>query len=411
MSDFIQYGSISTLHLLKDRDSEQIEMELRKTSRIRPIALVLPSLVTEMGSPALATIISVLKTIDYLREIIVTLGPATADEFAQAKIYFSPLRKEGRRVRIIWNDGDGIQSLYREIEKSGLAVGPHGKGRSAWMAFGYTIARKESHVIALHDCDIITYERNLLNRLVYPTAMPILGYEFCKGYYSRVTDRMHGRVTRLLVTPLIRSLIKILGDLPILRYYGSFRYPLAGEFSMLAGLARVNRIPADWGLEVGVLAEVFRNCSTNRVCQVELAHTYDHKHQDLSPDDPQKGLNKMAIDICQTVFRVLYSLGVCPRHGFFNALRATFIREAQDLADIYHDDAQINGLKYDRHGEATAIETFAEAIRISAEVIRDNPLGQPLIPNWNRVLDAIPDFDDRVAQVVDDDNEDFAGGS
>ena len=91
--------------------------------------------------------------------------------------------------------------------------------------------------------------------------MPDLDYKFCKGYYSRVTDRMHGRVTRLLITPLINALMKILGPLPLLQYLNSFRYPLSGEFSMVADLALINRIPADWGLEVGVLAEVFRNCS------------------------------------------------------------------------------------------------------------------------------------------------------
>lgn len=41
------------------------------------------------------------------------------------------------------------------------------------------------------------------------------------------------------------------------------------EFSMDVNLARVNRIPGDWGLEVGTLAEVYRNTSINRVCQEE----------------------------------------------------------------------------------------------------------------------------------------------
>jgi glucosyl-3-phosphoglycerate synthase len=31
-----------------------------------------------------------------------------------------------------------------------------------------------------------------------------------------------------------------------------------------------------------MLVEVFRNCSLKRICQVELAENYDHKHQDLS---------------------------------------------------------------------------------------------------------------------------------
>jgi glucosyl-3-phosphoglycerate synthase len=401
MSDFIQIGPIATLHLLGDRDPASLEAELEEASKIRRTALVLPSLISEMDGPALGRIMSVLESVNYLSEIVVTLGPATADEFERACRYFQPLRREGRRVRLIWNNGERISSLYREIGQAGLSVGPEGKGRSAWMAYGYIVGRRESYVIALHDCDIVSYDRNLLNRLVYPTVMPNLDYEFCKGYYSRITDRMHGRVTRLLVSPLIHALIKILGHRPILEYLDAFRYPLAGEFSMVADLARVNRIPADWGLEMGVLAEVYRNCALGRICQVELCHNYEHKHQDLSETDPESGLNKMAIDICKTIFRVLNSIGVVLGPGFFNTLRSAFLREAQDHTAVYHDDALINGLHYDRHSEATAIETFTEAIRIAGDVIQENPLGPPLIPNWNRVFSAIPNFAPKLIEYVD----------
>lgn len=404
MSDFLQPGPISTLHLLGERHMPTVEGEIEEASKARPIALVLPCLISEMDGPALKVIMSALESINYIGEVIVTLGPASQEEFLRACDYFLPLRAEGRRVRIIWNDGENIQLLYNEIEDAGLSAGPHGKGRSAWMAYGYVVCRRESYVIALHDCDILSYTRSLLNRLVYPTVMPTLDYEFCKGYYSRVTDQMHGRVTRLFMTPLIRALIRMLGHLPILEYYDSFRYPLAGEFSMVADLARVNRIPADWGLEVGVLAEVYRNCSLNRICQVELSHNYEHKHQELSIDDPGSGLHKMAIDIGKTIFRVLCSTGVVLSSGFFNTLRATFLREAQDRMAMYHDDARINGLQYDRHEEARAVDVFTEALFVSGGEIRENPLGLPLIPNWNRVFSAVPDIAQKLLAAVEGDN-------
>jgi glucosyl-3-phosphoglycerate synthase len=407
MSDFLQADPISNLHLLGEQEVSIIGREIEEASRIRPIALVLPCLISELDGRALGRIIEVLQSVDYLREILVTLGPTTTDEFARACDYFAPLAKAGRTVRLIWNDGARIQTLYREIENAGLSPGAHGKGRSAWMAYGYVLASGECYVIALHDCDILSFTKSLLDRLVYPTVMPTLDYEFCKGYYSRVTDRMHGRVTRLLVTPLIHSLIRILGPLPLLRYFRSFRYPLSGEFSMISDLARVNRIPADWGLEVGVLAEVYRNCSLNRVCQVELCQNYDHKHQDLSEGDPEKGLFKMSIDISKTLFRALYSSGVVLGQGFLNTLRATFLKEAQDRMRMYRDDARINGLVYDRHGEATSIDMFTEAIRIAGETIEKNPMGLPLIPNWNRVFSALPDFEAKLLDAVEKDNRRF----
>lgn len=73
------------------------------------------------------------------------------------------------------------------------------------LAYGYVLARGQSEVIALHDCAIVTYSRELLARLCYPVVNSNLDYVFCKGFYSRVTNKMHGRVTRLLVTPLETS--------------------------------------------------------------------------------------------------------------------------------------------------------------------------------------------------------------
>ena len=98
-------------------------------------------------------------------------------------------------------------------------------------------------------------------------------------------------MTRLFVTPLdALSLKRTLGrELPLLEFVHGFRYPLAGEFAMKTPLARQVRIPSDWGLEVGLLAEVFRNASPQRVCQVELCDNYDHKHQELSPRRPDRG--------------------------------------------------------------------------------------------------------------------------
>jgi glucosyl-3-phosphoglycerate synthase len=280
-----------------------------------------------------------------------------------------------------------------------------GKGRAAWIAYGYVLAEESSEVITLHDCDILSYSRELLVRLCYPVANPNLGYEFCKGYYQRVTDRMYGRVTRLFITPIIRSLQKILGYLPFLVYLDSYRYPLAGEFSMDVDLARVNRIPSDWGLEVGVLAEVFRNVSPKRICQVDLCDNYEHKHQNLSSDNPEGGLLKMCIDISISLFRTLSSQGAIFSDGFFSTLISTYLRTAQDTMERYSDDAVINDLLFYRHDETLAVETFVKGLGIASKSFVEDPLGSPLIPNWNRVTSAIPDILDLLRQAVDDDNE------
>ncbi len=402
MADLHQTGVLATFHKLGDSNLEKIEAELSWYSQERPIALVLPSLYSELEGKALKGIIRELKGVQYIKEVVVALGNSTKKEFDRAREFFSVLPQT---TKLIWMDGDKIKDVFNTIESARLHVGDVGKGKSAWMAYGYIIAQKNIDVIALHDCDILTYNRELLARLCYPVTNPNLDYEFCKGFYSRVTDRMHGRVTRLLVTPLIRSLKKILGHLPLLEFLDSFRYPLAGEFSMDVDIARVNRIPGDWGLEVGVMAEVYRNCAVRRVCQVEITDNYEHKHQSLSPDDPSKGLLKMCIDISKSLFRTLASEGVVFSDGFFKTLIATYVRTSQDMLKNYEDDAAVNGLTFDRHEESLAAETFTGGIRQAAEIIMNDPLGVPLIPSWDRVTSALPDILEMVKDAVEEDNK------
>jgi len=401
MSDFFQPGVITTLHRLKKVNLERMETELEFYSRYNPIALVLPSLYSELKEKALGAIVMELQKVKYINQVVITLGRANEKEFEHARKFFSVLPQQ---TTVVWNDGPRVRSLYDILNKNDISAGEDGKGRSTWMAFGYVLASEKSNVIALHDCDILSYDREFLARLCYPVANPNLGYEFCKGYYARVTNKMHGRVTRLFVTPLIRSLERMLGYLPFLVYLDSFRYPLAGEFSMITDLARINRIPWDWGLEVGVLSEVFRNCSLRRICQVDLTDNYEHKHQELSPDDPNKGLLRMSIDIAKSLFRSLASEGIDLSESLMKTLRATYLRTAQESITKYHNDASINGLDFDRHEEGVAVEAFTRGIELASKGFVEDPLSIPLIPNWSRVTSAIPDFLERLKNAVDDDN-------
>jgi glucosyl-3-phosphoglycerate synthase len=401
MGDFFQPGVITTLHRMKKVNLEQMGTELEFFSRYNPIALVLPSLYSELKEKALRTIVSEIEKVKYIRQVIVTLGRADEKEFDHAKEFFSVLPQQ---TIVVWNDGPRIQSLYDILDKSDISAGEDGKGRSTWMAFGYVLASEKAKVIALHDCDILSYDQEFLARLCYPLVNPNLGYEFCKGYYSRVTNKMHGRVTRLFVTPLIRSLERLLGYLPFLVYLDSFRYPLAGEFSMITDLARINRIPWDWGLEIGVLSEVFRNCSLRRICQVDLTENYEHKHQELSSEDPSQGLLRMSIDIAKNLFRNLASEGIDLSESLMKTLKATYLRTAQEAITKYHDDAAINGLEFDRHEEGIAVDAFTKGIELASKAFVEDPLRIPLIPNWSRVTSAIPDFLERLKNAVDDDN-------
>jgi glucosyl-3-phosphoglycerate synthase len=220
---------------------------------------------------------------------------------------------------------------------------------------------------------------------------------------------MHGRVARLLVAPVLRAMISTLGEDQYLSYMSSFRYPLSGEFAVSSTLARSNRIPSDWGLEVGTLAEVFRNTSLKRICEVDLGRLYDHKHQVLSLDDPQRGLMKMATDIVTNILRTLASRGVVMQSGHFTTLRSAYLRAAQDSIRQYHADALVNGLKFDRHTEEQAIEAFADRVVAAGEIFQNDPAGGEAIPNWTRVLAALPDFPHGLRRVAAEDRAEYGG--
>ena len=70
MSDFFQPGVVTTLHRLKKGNLERMEMELEFYSRYNPIALVLPSLYSELKEKALKTIVSEIKRVKYINQII-----------------------------------------------------------------------------------------------------------------------------------------------------------------------------------------------------------------------------------------------------------------------------------------------------------------------------------------------------
>jgi glucosyl-3-phosphoglycerate synthase len=401
MADFYQTGIITTLHKLGSSSLERLELELQSLVHTRPVTLVLPALYSEFEGKAMPKIVEELAKVKYLQEIVVILARASSADFQKARVFMEPIPYN---VKIIHNDGKRIREIYDTVRRNGLDPGADGKGRSAWLAYGYVIASGKSHAIALHDCDILTYSRAMLGRLCYPVVNQNLDYVFCKGYYSRVTSKLHGRVTRLLVTPLVRSLQDLVGEQPFLSFLDSFRYPLAGEFCMTLDMARVNRIPSDWGLEVGSLAEVYRNYSPRRVCQVDIAENYEHKHQELSADDPGKGLMKMTIDISKSLFRTLASGGIVFSEGFFKTLMVTYLRQAEDAIMKYEADAAINGLEFDRHEEAKAVDSFAKALSLGAKAFLEDPLGTPLIPNWNRVTSAIPGITEMLKKAVDEDN-------
>jgi len=388
VADFHQNGNVATLHNLRASSPELLAQQLSTFAQTRKISLILPSLYSELEGDALPAILDELSEVRYLHRIVIGLDSADAGQYAHALTFFSRLPQNHV---VIWHDSPRMTAIRDRLEALELNAGEPGKGRNVWFCMGYIMACMDSAVMALHDCDILTYSREMLARLLYPVANPNFPYQLAKGYYPRIGEgKLNGRVSRLLVSPILISLKKTIGDRDYLDYLRSFRYPLSGEFAMRTAPLPDLRIPSDWGLEIGVLSEAWRNLAPHSVCQVEIADFYDHKHQPVSPDDAAKGLSRMSIDICKSIFRKLAADGTVFSEEIFRTVKATYYRAALDLLECYHNDARMNGLSLDRHAEENIIELFAQNIMEAGQTFLDNPAELPFIPTWNRVHAADP---------------------
>jgi len=403
MSDFFQNGIITTLHDFETKSTKLIEEELLRFSKERKMELILPCLFSELKGDALPKIVSEIAKTNYLHHIIIGLDQADEIQAKQAWAFFEKLKTP---YTILWNDGPNMKKLDKELQTKALAPNENGKGRNVWYCIGMSIARNSARSVALHDCDIKTYNRRMLAKLFYPVVNPLFNFEFCKGYYPRVANKkMNGRVARLLVFPLLNALEKTIGKSEYLDFMKSFKYPLAGEFSFRRNILPELRISSDWGIEIGILSEMQRNFSPQNICQVNLADTYDHKHQDLSIDDENKGLSRMSIDIIKTFIKKLATQGHSFSKEQLRSLKATYYRSALDLIDAYRSDAEINGLNFDSHSEEKAVELFSSNIIKAGEAFYLNPMDAPFIPTWSRVKSAIPDFLTRLEKAVNEDNK------
>jgi glucosyl-3-phosphoglycerate synthase len=388
MSDFHQGGIVTALPRLRDRPVEDLEREISRLTPKFPVSLVIPMIPAEMKRPALRRILDELCELRYLESVVVSLNNADRGEYDAAIRYFECY--PGRKV-ILWSESPAMQQFLQRMDTAGLNVGTPGKGRACWLAMGLLLAEEKVDYITFLDADIANFRREMLARLVLPALDPVVDYDFVKAYYARFSDRLHGRVTRLFVSPLLAAFTRLIGADPYIRYLASFRYPLSGEFTIQRDLASRMRIPSDWGLEIVTLFEALRHRAPVRICQVEIADRYDHKHRDLSAGDASRGLNRMAREVGTHLLRTLAAAGVVLAEGLLKSLVAAYQREAEDAVADSFAVAMINGLNYDRHEEEIELQVFASALRDSIGEFLADPSGPPLVPNWSRVWAGIPD--------------------
>ena len=349
MSDFAQAGLITTLQRLNDSHLDAIESELIEASGDRPIGLVLPCHARDLEQPALARIVEELSTAAWLREVVVSMnGPDRAVvDIAEERFARLP-----QTVRILWNEPADIAGGTDQG-----ATRKSGKGQNVAAAFALLCGEGTCGVIATQDCDVASFRRRDLARLCYAVTHPSMGFQFAKAYYSRATDRLYGRVTRLFFLPLLYACVRVLGHQPLLSFLLSFRYPLSGEIALTRELAGALPLGPGWSLEIATLCELFRHIDPRDVCQVDGGGGYDHKHQPAT-----LALGGMAQEIAGELFRqITRECGPPPQ--FETAIKQAYQREAELAVRRSGALAQINGLPYDRAAEEALVQTFLGSFR------------------------------------------------
>lgn len=406
MPDFHQPVLLPTLHHLAESDLEQRETLLTELAESKPIALVIPALHAEIERKALPRMLKELSSVPYLSKVVFSMNEMTAEGYAKARKFFAR-RLPGIDHEVLWNDGPELDALHREVSRfAGLKPG-HGKGSNVWMGIASLLATGHRGVIACHDSDILNYDRSMLWRLCLPVAHPGMNYVFAKSYYGRVRERMYGRVTRLLVFPLLQALREVFGSTPLIRFLAMSRYPLSGEFAADSEfLARLGVAP-DWGLEIGMLCDVFRHAPAQRFCQVDLGSNFEHKHQHLGYDaatgqmDAASGLMKMGREVIRALMSHLWSdLGFSAEQRKLERLSDAYTATAKVLLTRYSHEMLFNGLEQTSEEEHQAVTVFARLIRqVSGECLKTPPAICSL-PAWETLTERVPDFTESLREIL-----------
>jgi glucosyl-3-phosphoglycerate synthase len=382
VSDLAQAGLICTLQRLNDTHLPVLEAELELQSAIRSIALILPCHAGDLFQPALAHIVEELGRVRFLREVVVSLNGYDEPAFEHAREIFPSLPQ---RVRVLWNDGPTLAPLLSRWSSA------MGKGMNVWSAVGALTGDGGPELIVTQDADVASFRSSTLARLCSACLHPQLGYQFARMYYSRVTDRLYGRVSRLFLTPLLQAFTRVAGHHPLLDFLISFRYPLAGETALTTALAAELPLGQSWSLEIGMLCELFRRADPREICQVDGGTGYDHRHHPLSEGG---ALAQMAQDIAGALFAQLAQEGLNVTAQLRVSVAAAFRDEAALALRRSRSLAAINGLPFDEATEREIVEA------LSAELSKPSAAVPSLLPSWATLMQQEPEWVEQFRAAV-----------
>lgn len=355
--EFVQ-DRITTLHNITDAEPEV---------PLDRVAVVVPVMGPDLERRGIHHVLSTLAEVDPGRVILSARGDRASVRGLARHISSSDLA-----ATVIWCNAPRLEQT---LARSGLDS-PTGKGLDVWL--GMAIAADTHDIVVVHDADSRTYSTRDVPRLAWPIAQ---GFDFSKGYYARVErNQLFGRLVRLVWFPIMRALADHHTD-AMIDYLQSFRYPLAGEFAVHADHVPALEPYPTWGLETGMLGDMYGRAGIDGSAQVDLGmHRHDHR-----PVRGEDGLLRMAREVVGTLFDILARSGIAIDPA---ALAPAYERTAREFVDRYARDAAFNELSYDRSNELDQVATYRGAIATGGTTTPRLPQLSELSIDADRIVEA-----------------------
>lgn len=361
MADFVQTQNLYTLSDLCF-DEAQVDLQNYHTTTI---VMVIPCSVHHLKNYLILDLLNKLKLITYLTEIVVVINgiPSAATEQVLA------LKALDARITILLESGQDTHLLsdYLAIKSKPLS----GKGFALWLGYFYILQKYEKRVlIATLDADLKNFTPALLLKLLFPLVH--CAAEFNKGYYVRYSqNKLDGRLTRLLLFPLLQAMRRQTDLTGLLDFLIEFRYPLSGEMAISSDLLRNLNLRTAWSYDLSLLTQIYEYATISSIYQTEISNNHQHQHRD-SASDGDHGLQVVAVDIID------YLCGLYPFD--FKQLATDYLSIASRFIDQYQLLAAFNGLNF-------SVEAEKELARRLGLLIHDGNCGSVTLPKINQVSD------------------------
>ncbi len=158
-----------------------------------------------------------------------------------------------------------------------------GKGAGLWLAIGASFG----DILVFFDSDIKSFQGWQVASIIDPIIKDFKDSrakrrtEFVKAYYTRLSVnldypekgfyKLGGRVKRIFMIPIL----KVLARHGILNGLEKLRYPLSGEFAGTRPLIESLNLPADYGVEIGMLMDIWKKGWGKKIAEADL-HIFQH---------------------------------------------------------------------------------------------------------------------------------------